>query len=92
MSLEIRLLTQDSANSPFDLSLDNDGYYWYMHPWFEELARETGRYIDLYGETEFTAQQIPRLRELLAQVRSTIEDRPRVWNVSIGTLTYPERK
>jgi hypothetical protein len=35
------------------LQLDNDGYYWFLHSWFERVRKATGLYVDLYGDAEF---------------------------------------
>ena len=39
-------------NEP-SIVFEDDGYYWYLHPFFEVLRAETGEYIDLYGGANF---------------------------------------
>jgi hypothetical protein len=50
MSLDIGLAAERTV-SPYptmSLSFDDDGYYWFCFPFFEELATRTGEMIDLY--------------------------------------------
>src|SRR4051812_19467876 len=49
MSLDVRILKADGSEVEPILSLRDDGYYCWLHPWFAALAKETGLYIDLYG-------------------------------------------
>ncbi len=74
------------------LSFDDDGYYWFMHPWFESLAKQTGKYIDLYGRVEFSPSEFPRLRDITAEVRERIRQQPTSWQVTTGWQTHPLRK
>ena len=74
------------------ISFDNDGYYWFMHPWFETLAEQTGKYIDLYGGTEFSPIEFQRLRTITAEVRQRVLEQPTKWQVTTGWQTHPERK
>jgi len=74
------------------VSFDDDGYYWFMHPWFETLAEQTGKYIDLYGGAEFSPIEFQRLRTITAEVRERILEQPTTWQVTTGWQTHPERK
>jgi hypothetical protein len=42
------------VNGELSISLDNDGYYWFLHPLFEDLRAATGQYIDLESIREVT--------------------------------------
>jgi hypothetical protein len=56
MALDIGLDVGGSmspSRSEPSLTLDDDGYYWFLHPLWERLRPETGQYIDLYGYAGF---------------------------------------
>lgn len=74
------------------LFLDDDGYYWFLHPLFTQLAEQTGQYIDLYGNAYFEGTRISPLQEVLTQARQQVEKQPGTWRVSIGFQTHPEYK
>ena len=71
------------------VSLEDDGYYWFLHPWLERLREQSGKYLDLYGDTFFTADDFPRLRRLLDEALTTARSRPAQWQVYVGTQTRP---
>lgn len=60
-------------------SLDDDGYYWFLHPFFEKLRAETGQYIDLYGIASFQGDERTALARMLAEVRALVEAKPDSW-------------
>ena len=72
--------------------LFDDGYYWFMHPWFIKLNKETGKYIDLYGDASFSAIELFRLEELITEVKEKLEEMPSRWNVSTGFQVHPTQK
>ncbi len=37
---------------------EDDGYYWYLWPAFEDLKIKTGQLIDLYGGCEFAGDSL----------------------------------
>ena len=74
------------------LSLDDDGYYWFLHPFFERLAADTGQYIDLYDHASFSEQDVVALEQMLLTVRAHVESQPQTWEVSIGTQVTPDIK
>ena len=63
-----------------------------MHPWFETLAEQTGKYIDLYGGAEFSPIEFQRLRSIAAEVRQQVLNRSETWQVTTGWQTHPEKK
>ena len=93
MSLDIRVR---SSSSPDDegltLSFDDDGYYWFLHPLFERLRAESGKYIDLYGDARFTRDDCPRLHALLTEAELMARHQPQTWEVRVGTRIEPIRK
>ena len=74
------------------LSLVDDGYYWFLHPFFERLATGTGQYIDLYGGASFHDKDLLVLEQLLVEIRIHTELQPVAWDVVIGTQTTPAVK
>jgi hypothetical protein len=65
-------------------SLDDDGYYWFLHPHFEELAKDTGQYIDLYGGAGFSGEALGALRRTIAVARQQTDAQPERWDVVVG--------
>jgi hypothetical protein len=68
---------------------ENGGYYWFLHPLFCNLAKETGQYIDLYGDAEFRGNDRRLLRETLLEARRQVATQPEQWFVHVGTQTAP---
>jgi hypothetical protein len=72
------------------LFLDDDGYYWFLHPLFGRLQAETGQYIDLYGDASFVGESLAALERLLLEARTLIESQPDTWDVHVGTQILPK--
>jgi hypothetical protein len=94
MALDIRIRSGKAAppNAELQIALNNDGYYWFLHPFFERLRDQCGKYVDLYGDALFTSDDYPRLRRLLDEARAMAEAQPATWNVPIRTQVRPVRK
>ena len=96
MTLEIGIAADDtslySSMATPSVSIDNDGYYWYLHPLFEDLQRQTGQYINLYGNAEFTGTNIKAFIEMLQRAKGLISLQANNWDVHIGTQTEPEKR
>jgi hypothetical protein len=73
------------------LQLD-EGYYWFLHPLYEDLARVTGQYIDLYGDASFSGKNLAALEQMLKRALRLIESQESTWNVCIGTELVPHQK
>jgi hypothetical protein len=73
------------------LALDDDGYYWFLHPLFEELQASTGQYIDLYGDAAFVGANLDALGRILSAARRLVEAQPKSWKVHTGTQMLPVR-
>jgi hypothetical protein len=71
------------------LSLDDDGYYWFLHPFIEELRTTTGQYIDLYGDASFSGEHLVAMKSILARTRELIESQPERWEVCTGSMLIP---
>jgi hypothetical protein len=74
------------------LWLENDGYYWFLHPLIAKLHSETGQYIDLYGDACFEGASLSALERMVAEAIVLVQAQPAVWQVHTGTQTRPERK
>lgn len=72
------------ASDPDEPSLGfegDDGYYWFLHPLLEQLAGETGQYIDLYGYAMFAGPDLLALARMLSEARRLVEAQPATWLV-----------
>jgi hypothetical protein len=86
VSLDIRVQTKKRhADSALTIALEDDANYWFLHPLFERLEKECGKYIDLYGDTSFTRDDFPRLRKILEEAAGLAKQQPKTWNVQVGT-------
>ncbi len=90
MSLEVGI--QNGKETNYRLSLEDDGYYWFLHPLFEKMANSIGIYIDLYGHAQFKKDNIVYLESLLKEAYLMILDKPDYWDVHTGTQTAPIEK
>jgi hypothetical protein len=63
------------------LELEDDGYYWFLHPLFERLAAETGQYIDLYGNATFFGEDLDSLERTLTAAQELVLSQPEAWEV-----------
>lgn len=95
MSLDIRI---SDGSSPQPLpgeptcQINDEAPYWFLYPLFERLWKETGQYIDLYGDASFAGDGLIALKRMLADARTLTEAQPPLWQVHIGTQTAPVRR
>src|SRR6187431_1966332 len=94
MALDIRVRTGKTVllESELHVALNNDGYYWFLHPLFERLRDQCGKYVDLYGDALFTRDDYPRLRSLLDEAAALAKGKPATWSIHVGTQLKPTRK
>ena len=88
MGLDIRLPMKPGEQLPpkYFVSLDDDGYYWFMHPQFETLKEKTGQYLDLYGGATFAGESLSVLKETVTAIREQVINMPERWEVHTGDL------
>jgi hypothetical protein len=55
-------------------------------------GEQSGKYIDLYGDTMLTRDDFPTLRALLAEAALTASRQPATWQVQVGPQVYPVEK
>ena len=60
---------------------DDDGYYWFLDPLFEQVYAQTGKRIDLHGRAEFNAAQLSVLQTVIQQGREFVQQLPERWAV-----------
>jgi len=93
MSLDIYLRSSNSRSSSAPaLSFEDDGYYRFLQPLFDRVGKQSGKYIDLYGDALFTQDDWPRLRTMLADAETMARGKPTTWEVHVGTQLKPVRK
>lgn len=93
MGVDIRIRTnRPQPRAPLAITLNDDGYYWALHPLFERLRDECGKYVDLYGDALFARDDYPRLRRLLDEAEAMAKQQPKEWKVLVGTQLQPTRK
>src|SRR5689334_6787844 len=79
MALDIRSTASDDL-----VQFEDDGYYWFLHPQWEELAAKTGKYIDLYGDAEFEGDSLRSLLQIVNVAMQRVEKMPNSWDVLTG--------
>jgi len=83
---------RDDKNIEYKLSFENDGYYWYLHPFFEALKNSTGIYVDLYGDAVFNRGNVNQIETALVNASSSLEAEENYFQVHCGTQVKPEKK
>jgi hypothetical protein len=86
VSLDIGL-ADEKTTQPYpvmSLAFDDDGYYWFCHPFFEELSERTGEMIDLYGGAWFAGPGLDELAATLSALEARVADAPKEWQVIVG--------
>lgn len=66
------------------VGFEDDGYYWFLYPFFEKAAQQTGQYIDPYGDSVFEPAHLPALLAVLEDAATLAEQQPDVWDVRLG--------
>ena len=86
MSLDIGLANAKTTQ-PYPsmrIAFDDDGYYWFCFPFFEELQKRTGEMIDLYNGAWFTGGNLAELKTTLARIAEAARAMPPEWDIVIG--------
>lgn len=56
------------------LEFEDDGYFWILYPFFDELFDKTGQHIDLYGDAEFYGDNLVELQEMVRRARTFVDN------------------
>ena len=78
----------ERLSSP-SLSLENDGYFWALYPYFSRLSSLTGQGVDLYSDAVFDSSLLPTFRSALAKARSAYAGGPPTFAVPVSTQLKP---
>ncbi len=96
MAIGIYIQKDASIPQSFDdcfLQLDgDDGYYWFLYSFFENLAKQTGQMIDLSDDAFFNGVNLDLLNQTIQQAKSQISQQPNVWEEFIGTIIHKEHR
>lgn len=78
--------TDDVHNADYtsDIYLEDDGYYWFLYPFFQDVWEHTGQMIDLYGVAVFGVNEQQVLLETLERAATVARKQPDEWDVCIG--------
>ncbi len=92
MSLDI-LMQQGNQPPEWRMCFEDDGYYWYLYPYFEATAKTCGQLIDLYGDAEFhVAKGLPQLKANVEKALADAKKLPSLHAVHTGTQIKPVRE
>jgi FMN phosphatase YigB (HAD superfamily) len=62
--------------------LEDDGYYWFLRPLFDQLFEQTNQYVDPYGNAYFEGTSLDLLQETITTAYQQVESQPETWLVS----------
>jgi hypothetical protein len=65
-----------SAPQEPGVCFEDDGYYWFLYPFFERLAARTRQFIEPYGDAKFSGAQLVELEKAVAEARASAEVLP----------------
>jgi len=92
MSLDVGHLLENGEHE-CRLQFHDDGYYWFLHAWFVQVKKTTGKYVDLYGDAQFhESNGLAMLRAAMSEALETARRQPREWQVHTGTQLRPVRQ
>jgi hypothetical protein len=77
MAVGITLSKSAAPGRPPDqepgVCFEDDGYYWFLYPFFERLAARTRQFIEPYGDAKFSGAQLDELEKTVAEARASAE-------------------
>ena len=84
-SRTINFLREDERRFQFD----DNAVYWFLHPWFLQLHKSIGKYIDLYGGTTFSAADgLSLLIQAMDEAKIAAENQPQEIQVTVAAGCY----
>ncbi len=79
-------------DSEWVCSLESDGAFWHLWPYFESLYATTGQIVEPYSIGVFTGETLRPLRETLWAARQALLLKPPSWEVVTGKQTAPDER
>ncbi|BCM92447.1 hypothetical protein IAD21_04327 [Abditibacteriota bacterium] len=70
---------------------EEEGYYWFLYPLFQQLQKRTGQFVDQYGVAIFGGDNLDSLANTIAAARQLTENHPEEWDVVVGFEVGPAR-
>lgn len=70
MALDIYLQKDTSSPENFDncfLQFEDDGYYWFLYNFFEDLEKQTGQMIELCDDAFFEGNNLDLLNQTISE-------------------------
>ena len=80
LSIDLNSGTRNGESVAFQ----SNGYYWFLHPFFEEVKELTGQMIDLYADARFEGAALAALAAVLDKARRAADSKPSTWEECIG--------
>jgi hypothetical protein len=90
MDLHMYLAERGDLRTPVSdippVSLWQDGYYWFLFPYFEaaRLPNGTESLIDIYGERVLEGYQLVRFLREMELALADVLHKPATWKVQVG--------
>lgn len=82
MALDVYLQKDNNPPTTVDelfLQFEDDGYYWFLFKYFEDLAKQTGQMVDLYDDAFFYGDNLDYLHQKILRVREDVTQKPEFW-------------
>jgi hypothetical protein len=97
MALDIVLSVNGKApewREETSVSFNADADYWYLWPtMIRDIKNQTGKLLDLYDDAKFSGQELISLEQVLEkQLVDLASEKPKEWDVHVGTQTHPIKK
>lgn len=67
------------------LSFEDDGYYWFLYEFFEDISKQSNQIIDRCEDAFFIGKDLDLFSRMIESVRKAILEKPNVWEEFIGT-------
>ena len=75
------------------LSFEDDGYFWFLYPFFESISKQTNQKIDRCEDAFFKGKDLDLFDKMIEQAKEVIIQKPDIWQEFIGTVVHKgERK
>jgi hypothetical protein len=83
MSLDVYL------GNEYRFCFDDNAVYWFLHPWFEQIYKSIGKYIDLYGDAIFDKSSgLLFLIQKMGEAKISAENQPQELRVAVAIDVY----